>query len=306
MAHAPAHHQSSFCDSFAGAASFNVLSSLPVGVGLGLKHLHIEAILNTSPPVAFFEIHAENYMVDGGLFHHWLTQIRERYPISMHGVALSIGGEDSLDLAHLNRLKQLIDRYDPAVFSEHLAWSSHGQNFLNDLLPLPYTQQTLRRVCDHIDQVQQVLQRVMLLENPSTYLEFESSTMSEPEFLSEVVRRTGCGLLLDVNNVYVSCVNHHRDPQSYIWQLPLDRVGQVHLAGFDEQSDLNGARLLIDHHGCAVHPDVLVLYAFVLQQTGALPTLIERDNHVPAFDILLEEAVQVEQILGKATHRSAS
>jgi len=279
------------------ATKAGVENSLPRGVGLGLKHAHIESILNTRPPLAFFEIHAENYMVDGGLFHHWLTQIRERYPISMHGVALSIGGESPLDLAHLARLKKLIDRYEPAVFSEHLAWSSHGKNFLNDLLPLPYTPQTLRRVCDHIDQIQQSLQRVMLLENPSTYLEFESSTMSEPEFLSEVIDRTGCGLLLDVNNVYVSCVNHNRDPLAYLGQLPLYRVGQIHLAGFDEQADLDGSRLLIDHHGCSVHEDVLHLYAFVLQQTGALPTLIERDNYVPAFDVLLEEASLVGSLL---------
>lgn len=204
--------------------------ALPARSGLGLKPEHFRTILDTTPDLGFFEIHAENYMVDGGPFHHHLSQIRSRYPLSIHGVGLSIGGESPLDEAHLDRLAALLQRYEPQSFSEHLAWSSHGDVFLNDLLPVPYCAETLTRVCDHIDRVQERLGRRMLLENPATYVEFAASTMSEGEFIGEIVRRTGCGLLLDVNNVYVSCVNHGRDPCAAIDALPLAATGEIHLA----------------------------------------------------------------------------
>ena len=266
------------------------LPLLPARAGVGLKTRHFTDILETSPELGFFEIHAENYLVDGGPFHHYLTRIRERYPLSVHGVALSIGADAPLDLEHLKALKQLLNRYQPLSFSEHLAWSTHGDIFLNDLLPLPYTQSTLQRVCAHIDQVQTHLQRRMLLENPSTYVEFSDSEMDEADFITEVVRRTGCGLLLDVNNIHVSCVNHGHDPRAYLRALPLDQVGEIHLAGFAEQADSLGAPLLIDSHGAPVSDAVWDLYAYALSLTGPMATLIERDNDVPALDALVQEA----------------
>jgi len=263
---------------------------LPRRAGIGLKPQHFREVLESRPDIGFFEVHAENYLVDGGPLHHFLGRIREHCPLSLHGVGLSIGGEQPLDEDHLARLARLIDRYEPASFSEHLAWSSHGGSFYNDLLPLPYDRPTLERVCRHIDRVQQRLQRRLLLENPSTYLEFEASTMSETQFLRELLRRTGCGLLLDVNNVHVSCTNHGRDARAYIDELPLHEVGEVHLAGFALDRDAAGAPLLIDHHGSPVDDAVWCLYEHVLERLGPVPTLLERDHDVPPLAALLAEA----------------
>lgn len=274
---------------------------LPRRAGLGLKHEHFLEVLETSPDIGFFEVHAENYMVAGGPFHHYLGLIREQYPLSLHGVGLSIGGEHPLDREHLARLATLIDRYQPQSFSEHLAWSSHGPVFLNDLLPLAYDSATLQRVCEHIDQVQSTLKRPMLLENPSTYLQFQRSTLDETDFISEIIRRTGCGLLLDVNNVYVSCINHQRDPLAYIDALPLQAVGEIHLAGFAEDTDSLGDRLLIDDHGAPIDNAVWQMYEKVLAHVGSVATLIERDNQVPAFGALLAEAQQAEWHLSQVT-----
>jgi uncharacterized protein (UPF0276 family) len=274
---------------------------LPHRAGLGLKHEHFAAVLDTLPALGFFEIHAENYMVAGGPFHHYLGLIREQYPLSLHGVGLSIGGEGPLDREHLARLATLIERYQPQCFSEHLAWSSHGPVFLNDLLPLAYDSATLQRVCEHVDQVQSTLKRPMLLENPSTYLQFQRSTLDETDFISEVIRRTGCGLLLDVNNVYVSCINHQRDPLSYIDSLPLHAVGEIHLAGFAEDADSLGERLLIDDHGAPIDNAVWQLYETVLARTGPVATLIERDNQVPAFSTLHAEARCADGYLSQVT-----
>ncbi|MGH8718002.1 MAG: MNIO family bufferin maturase [Burkholderiales bacterium] len=271
--------------------------ALPIRAGVGLKSAHFREIVETEPTLGFFEVHAENYMVEGGPFHHYLTRIRGRYPLSMHGVGLSIGADAPLDRGHLDALVALLDRYEPQSFSEHLAWSTHGDVFLNDLLPLSYTATTLQRVCDHIDQVQTHLRRRMLLENPATYVEFSESTMTEAAFITDVVRRTGCGLLLDVNNVYVSSVNHHRDPRAYIQSLPLDQCGEIHLAGFAEQRDSHGDPLLIDSHGSPVAQAVWDLYAFTLAYTGPVPTLIERDNDVPALAVLVAEAKTAEERL---------
>ena len=267
---------------------------LPYRAGLGLKNEHFIEVLETSPDIGFFEVHAENYMVAGGPFHHYLGLIREQYPLSLHGVGLSIGGEGPLNREHLARLAMLIERYQPQSFSEHLAWSSHGPVFLNDLLPLAYDSATLQRVCEHVDQVQSTLKRPMLLENPSTYLQWQRSTLDETDFISEIIRRTGCGLLLDVNNVYVSCINHQRDPQSYINALPLHAVGEIHLAGFAEDTDSLGDRLLIDDHGAPIDNAVWHLYQQVLARIGPVATLIERDNQVPAFNVLLAEAQHAE------------
>ncbi|KRP73769.1 hypothetical protein TX23_04910 [Pseudomonas paralactis] len=274
---------------------------LPLRAGLGLKTEHFTQVLETGPDIGFFEVHAENYMVAGGPFHHYLGLIREQYPLSLHGVGLSIGGEGALDRDHLTRLATLIERYQPQSFSEHLAWSSHGPVFLNDLLPLAYDATTLSRVCDHVDQVQSTLKRPMLLENPSTYLQFERSTLDETDFISEVIGRTGCGLLLDVNNVYVSCINHQRDPLAYIDALPLHAVGEIHLAGFAEDTDSLGDRLLIDDHGAPIDNAVWQLYEHVLARTGPVATLIERDNQVPAFSVLQAEARQAQWYLSQVT-----
>ena len=270
---------------------------LPRRAGLGLKSEHFQQVLATLPDIGFFEVHAENYMVAGGPFHHFLGLIREHYPLSLHGVGLSIGGEGPLNHAHLARLAALVERYQPHSFSEHLAWSSHGPVFLNDLLPLAYDDAALKRVCEHIDQVQSTLKRRMLLENPSTYLQFQHSTLDETDFISEVIRRTGCGLLLDVNNVYVSCINHQQDPLAYLHALPLHSVGEIHLAGFAEDADSLGDRLLIDDHGAPVDNAVWQLYQQALQRTGPVATLIERDNDVPAFSVLHAEARQADQHL---------
>lgn len=281
-------------------AAAHALPILPTRAGVGLKPEHFQEILATHPDIGFFEVHAENYMVPGGPFHHVLTRIRERYALSMHGVGLSIGADAPLNLAHLKALKHLLDRYQPQSFSEHLAWSTHGQTFLNDLLPLPYTPATLQRVCDHIDQVQTQLGRRLLLENPATYVEFAASTWNEAAFLSEVVRRTGCGLLLDVNNVYVSSVNHQRDAQAVIRALPLAQVGEIHLAGFAPQVDAHGDLLLIDSHGAPVAQAVWDLYAWTLALTGPVATLLERDNNIPAWPVLLAEAGLAEEVLRQA------
>jgi uncharacterized protein (UPF0276 family) len=269
-------------------------TGLPLRAGLGLKHVHVDALLASRAPVGFFEVHAENYMVDGGPLHHALARIRADYPISLHGVGLSIGGEGPLDGAHLDRLAALIDRYQPAVFSEHLAWSSHGNAYLADLLPLPWTATTLDRVCQHIDQVQSRLKRPMLLENPATCLEFAESTLAEADFLARVQQRTGCGLLLDLNNLHVSCINHHRDAMAYLDALPLQAVGQVHLAGFAEDQDAAGDRLLIDSHGSPVDRVVWQLFDDLLARLGPVPTLIERDNKLPPLPVLLAEVAQAE------------
>lgn len=279
------------------AARAVMAGTLPASTGLGLKPEHFRTILETSPDVGFFEIHAENYMVDGGPFHHYLGEICRRYPLSIHGVGLSIGGESPLDEAHLARLAALLARYEPPSFSEHLAWSSHGGVFLNDLLPVPYHQATLARVCDHVDRVQEKLRRRMLLENPATYVEFAASTMSEADFITEVVRRTGCGLLLDVNNVYVSSINHQRDPYASIDALPLTVTGEIHLAGFARETDAAGDALLIDSHGAPVAEAVWALYRYALQRTGPIATLIEWDNDIPAFERLLAEARYADEIL---------
>lgn len=276
-----------------------VPAGLPARAGIGLKPQHFREILASSPDIGFFEVHAENYLVDGGPFHHYLGRIRERYPLSIHGVGLSIGAEQPLDEAHLGRLAALIRRYQPESFSEHLAWSSHAGVFLNDLLPLPYDVATLARVCDHIDRAQERLQRRLLLENPATYVEFATSTLDEAEFIGEVVRRTGCGLLLDVNNAYVSCVNHGRDPLAYLDALPLEATGEIHLAGFAEDRDGAGARLLIDNHGAPVDAAVWSLYAHALRRCGPLPTLLERDHDVPPLPVLLAEAAQAEALLAR-------
>lgn len=279
---------------------------LPARAGLGLKPQHFGDVLGGAPAVGFYEVHAENYMVAGGPLHRTLERIRADHGLSIHGVGLSIGADGPLDAAHLDRLVVLLDRYQPDSFSEHLAWSTHGPVFLNDLLPLRYDAASLQRVCDHIDEVQCRLGRRMLLENPATYLAFSEATIDEPEFLCEVVRRTGCGLLLDVNNAYVTAVNHHRDVQAYLAALPLAAVGEIHLAGHACDRDAAGDELLIDSHGAPVADVVWQLYAGVIERLGPVATLIERDNDIPAFDVLLAEARQADRLLAGAGAEAAA
>ena len=272
-------------------------------VGVGFKPQHYERAIILEHGIAFFEVHAENYMGDGGPSHRMLSELRERLPLSIHGVALSIGGAGPLDREHLARLKRLIERYEPSLFSEHLAWSTHDGVYLNDLLPVPYNEETLARVASHIDEAQETLQRRILLENPSTYVAFETSTMSEVDFLREVVRLTGCGLLLDVNNVYVSAVNHGTEPMAYLDQFPMDHVGEIHLGGHAEDRDDLDAPLLIDAHGTPVAEAVWQLYARAIARLGPVPTLIEWDNDVPAFDVLAAEAARAGEIMRAETKR---
>ncbi len=281
-----------------------VPSSLPDRCGLGLKAEHYRDILAAKPDVGFFEIHAENYMGGGGPPHRYLTAIRDDYPISLHGVGLSIGGDRPLDRDHLQRLKDLSDRYEPGLFSEHLAWSTHESGYLCDLLPLPYTSGTLQRVCDHIEQTQTAMGRQMLLENPSSYLDFEESTYSEGQFIAEIVRRTGCGLLLDVNNVFISAVNLKFPAIAYIDAYPLSHVQEIHIAGHDVTRDDAGHPLLIDSHGASVVDEVWDLYAAVIARTGALPTLVERDNNVPSLDVLVAEARQADRLMRRMAKAS--
>ncbi|TNJ48232.1 DUF692 family multinuclear iron-containing protein [Phaeobacter sp. B1627] len=267
-------------------------SRLPNAAGVGYKPQHFQSLLDDAAPVKWLEIHAENYMGDGGRPLAQLRHLAERFPMSVHGVGLSIGGEGPLDADHLARLRHLIDWLQPASFSEHLAWSTHDSHFFNDLLPLPYTDQSLTRICEHIDQVQTTLGRRMLLENPSSYLAFAESTWEEPAFLQEIARRTGCGLLLDVNNVFVSATNLDYRPQDYIDAYPLDLVGEIHLGGHDEDEDDHGRPLLIDSHGAEVTDPVWALLDYTLARSGPKPTLVEWDTDVPEWPLLQAEALR--------------
>lgn len=281
-------------------------SELPASAGIGFKPEHFRAIIEAPQPLGFFEVHAENYMGAGGPPHARLTVLRDRYALSIHGVGLSIGSMRPLDRDHLARLKALCDRYEPESFSEHLAWSSHGDFYYNDLLPLPYTEETLARIVEHIDEVQSILGRQMLLENPSTYLQFAATTISEVDFLREISDRTGCGLLLDVNNVFVQAKNHGTDARDYLKDFPFERVREIHLAGHDVQSDDAGAPLLIDAHGTPVAEPVWTLYAEVIARTGPVASLIEWDNDVPDWPVLRAEAEKAGAVLERAARVRAA
>lgn len=271
---------------------------IPARAGVGLKADHYRTIIETRPDMGFFEVHAENYMGAGGPPHRYLTAIREHYPLSLHGVGLSIGAGRPLDQTHLQRLVALNERYEPALFSEHLAWSSHGTSYLDDLLPVPYTNEALDRICRHIDQVQTALGGQMLLENPATYIRFRESTWCETDFIREIVRRTGCGLLLDVNNVHVASTNQQWDARAYIDDFPLGHVQQIHLAGHSHQTDEKGRPLLIDSHDQSVDELVWNLFRQVIKRIGPVPTLIEWDANIPAWPELQAEAVMAEVLMG--------
>jgi uncharacterized protein (UPF0276 family) len=278
-------------------------ATLPATGGVGFKPQHFAEVLEEARGVGFFEVHAENYFGAGGPPHRRLTALRERFPLSIHGVGLSIGGAAPLDRDHLVRLAALVARYEPQSVSEHLAWSSHGGIGFPDLLPLPLTEETLARVADHIDEVQTALGRPMLLENPSTYFRFAASTIPEVEFIAEVARRTGCGLLLDVANVDVSATNHGFDPNAYLDAFPLDRVAEIHLAGRFETQDEAGHPLFVDAHASPVADPVWRLYEGVIDRIGPVATLIERDDDIPAWEVLAAEAGRAAAILAD-TRRS--
>ncbi|MEM7723705.1 MAG: DUF692 domain-containing protein [Pseudomonadota bacterium] len=274
-------------------------TTLPDTTGIGYKSEHFSGLMKAPRHVNWLEIHAENYLGAGGRPIAQLCALADRFPISVHGVGLSIGGEQPLDRDHLTRLKTLCDWLHPASFSEHLAWSTHDTSFLNDLLPLPYTQATLNRVADHIDEVQTTLGRQMLLENPSTYLAFAETEMEEVEFLAELAKSTGCGLLLDVNNVFVSATNQGYAPRDYIDAFPMAHVGELHLGGHDEDEDDQGHTLLIDSHGAPVVDPVWDLYAYTIAISGPRPTLIEWDTDVPPLASLIGEAACAAAILAR-------
>jgi hypothetical protein len=274
--------------------------AIPPRAGVGLKPEHYHAILDASPDIGFFEVHAENYMGAGGPPHRYLAKIRDRYPLSLHGVGLSIGADRPLVRDHLARLKRLVEAYQPGLFSEHLAWSTHDATFLNDLLPVPYTAETLAHVADHIDEMQETIGRQMLLENPSSYLAFAESTYSEIDFIAEIVRRTGCGLLFDINNVHVSSTNQQWDPVEYIDAYPLWHVQEIHLAGYSRDADEKGRPLLIDTHDRPVDEIVWGLFEHAVGRLGPLPILIEWDTEVPAWAALQAEAERAEAIMFSA------
>ncbi len=270
---------------------------LPSIAGVCLKPQHYQQILDDQPAIGWFEVHAENYLGAGGAPLHYLEQIRNRYPLSIHGVGLSIGSGDGLNPGHLERVAELVNRFQPESFSEHLAWSTHDNRFYSDLLPVAYNRQMEDLVCAHIDQVQNRMGRQMLLENPANYLSLQDSVDSESEFIGNVIRRTGCGLLLDVNNVYVSSRNCHFDAFEYIRSLPLECVGEIHLAGhaIDQPDDTDP--ILIDAHDREVCDAVWALFSELIDAIGPRPTLIEWDTNVPQWPVLMAEMVKADHIL---------
>lgn len=264
-------------------------SQIPAREGISLKSRHIREILDTVPDIGWFEVHTENYMGAGGLPHACLDEIRKNYPLSFHGVGLSLGTAGRLDPAHLLKIRELAARYEPGLISEHLSWSIVDGQYLNDLLPLPYTSESLKIVVDHVAETQEFLGRRILLENPSVYVSFTHSEMSEPEFLMELTRQTGCGILLDVNNIYVSACNIGFDADQYLQAIPPHLVGEIHLAGH-HMREVEGHIIRIDDHGSPVSPPVWQLYERAITRCGAVPTLIEWDTDVPALDVLMAEA----------------
>lgn len=273
------------------------MPALPVGAGFSLKSRHYRDALEAQQRPAFLEVHAENYLHAGGPAHRYLTAIREQYRLSVHGVGLSLGGPRAPAAAELQARRRLIERYQPDAFSEHLAWSGLDDSYFNDLLPLAYTSESLDRVSAHVQMTQEALGRRILLENPATYLGFVESSWSEPEFLGEIVRRTDCGLLLDVNNIVVSVANHGGDAVAYLKALPLRAVHEIHLAGHASHRAASGGEVLIDTHDRCVQPVTWELYEAALQLAGAVPTLIEWDADLPEWQTLMQQAQRAEQIM---------
>jgi uncharacterized protein len=273
-------------------------TSAKLGVGIGLRAPHVAEVLATRPAIGWLEVHAENYMGEGAPLAA-LERLRADYPLSVHGVGLSLGSAEALDHRHLSRLQRLITRLGPTLVSEHLSWSIAGEIYLNHLLPLPYTEETLAIVVQHVTHTQEVLQCRLLIENPSSYLRFAHSVIPEPEFLGELVQRTGCGLLCDVNNIYVSCYNLGGDPVAYLDALPARAVGEIHLAGH-AVNDADGQTIVIDDHGAPVSDAVWALYDHALARFGPVPTLIEWDTNIPELAVLCAEAHTAECFFQRA------
>ena len=271
-------------------------SPIPAAAGIGLRFPHHELVAQGRPQVAWFEVHAENYF-GGGAARQLLTSVRRDYPLSLHGVGLSLGSAEELDGQHLRRIAELVRNIEPGLVSEHLSWSVVGGRYLADLLPLPMTEEALAVVCRHVEQTQAALQRRILIENPSTYLQFRHSTIPEWEFMSAVAQRTGCGILCDVNNIFVSASNHGWDAQRYLNALPAAAVGEIHLAGHALRTLDNGRTIRIDDHGSNVTAEVWALYVQALRRFGVKPTLIEWDTDIPAFEVLLDEAAQAATLM---------
>jgi uncharacterized protein (UPF0276 family) len=265
---------------------------MPCSAGIGLRAPHYGEILATRPDIGWFEAHSENYFGDGGQPLYFLERVRSLYPLSLHGVGLSLGSAGALDREHLRKLKALVARFEPALVSEHLSWGAFGARHFNDLLPLPYTEEALAIVSAHLRQAQDFLGRQILVENISAYLQFRHATMAEADFIAALVSETGCGILLDVNNLYVNAVNHGMEPLAYLERLPLQAVGEIHLAGFDL-----AAGMLIDTHGKRVAEPVWELYRHALARFGPAPTLIEWDTDLPALSVLLDEAGRAQAML---------
>jgi hypothetical protein len=274
-------------------------SLIPAKAGIGLRFQHHQTVLDTRPDVAWMEVHTENYM-GGGTPLRYLDAIRRDVPISLHGVGLSLGSADGLDQAHLERIRQVAERIEPGLMSEHIAWSVVGGTYLADLLPLPMTEEALAIVCRHVDQTQTHLKRRILVENPSTYVTFCHSTIPEWEFITAVAERTGCGILCDVNNIYVSAHNHGWDASVYLAALPPAAIGEIHLAGHSVRPLADGRTLRIDDHGSRVIADVWTLYEEALARFGHVPTLIEWDNDVPPLEVLVEEARHAGKLMTSA------
>lgn len=265
--------------------------------GIGLRGPHVQEVLDRKPDIAWLEVHPENYMSDPAALAQ-LERVREHYPLSLHGVSLSPGSAAQLDLRHLTTLRSLVERLDPFLVSEHLSWSRTDNAHLNDLLPLPYTEEALDTIALHVDQVQTALGRRILIENPSSYLRFRHSTIGEAAFLAELVRRTDCGVLLDVNNLYVSAHNVGVDISDYLATLPAQAVGEIHVAGH-AVNRIGDDVVLIDDHGSEVSDGVWALYARVVQHCGNRPTLVERDNNLPTLDVLIGEAMHARDLSAK-------
>ncbi len=268
------------------------------GVGIGLRHAHLRQVLETKPAVSFFEVHAENFFLPGDPATKMLEKIRTDYPLSGHAVGLSLGSASGIDAAHLASLKAFVARFEPALISDHLSWSAAGNMRVPDLLPVPYTEESLGVFCQNILQVQEALGREMLIENPSSYASFKESHIPEWEFMTAIAENTGCGILLDVNNVYVSCHNHGWDAEKYLGAIPIRHVQQMHLAGFSEQA-YEGKLVLIDSHGSRVGDEVWPLYEAAVRRFGQMPTTIEWDTDIPAFMVLLDEAATARGIQDK-------
>lgn len=273
-------------------------AKLAATAGIGLKPEHFRPVLEASAHGLWVEVHPENYMADGGPRLNWLEAIRKDKPVSFHGVGMSLGGAEPLDKDHLRRWQVLVDRFDPVRVSEHLAWSAHAGTYFNDLLPTPMTRAALDYFCDHVDEMQDALGRQLLVENPSRYLPMHDD-IPETEFLKEAVRRTGCGLLLDVNNVHVSAHNLGFDARDYLDQLPAEAIGEIHLAGHEVDAALGG-ELLVDTHGAPVTDEVWSLFRHLVGRIGARPTLIERDSNLPAFEVLMAERAAAQAVLAES------